>query len=430
MIKLAIPKKPHKGLKIFCKKCNRDNSDCKHYSSQVYRARIHVPGTRNSVRTKKLEADNYNDAVLQTIAFEKELNANDFLTIGNTISNTVRNEEGNDYSVANAIVKYRQYLNGESDYAHLKRNITKGYKVEVIRYCGYFSDSIKKSHDIRIFRIKNVGRKEVSDFYKWAEKHYSEKTFNKCMSSLKGFFEFLIDEENIDMKNPFRKYTVKQIVHSEIKSVTKEEFNSILNAVDKYKNKSESISVLGGKGEHKNMFRSYLINGFKLFLLVGGRREEVVDLRWNDIFISTSGTKFFRIENLKVMRSKKTSEKIYKYIPINKDLFELLIELDYDKKLNSNDYILFPEREDMKSLTICNDLSKGFTHFRKLAGIKRNIKLGHLRKTYLTWVNQVMNKDTKILSSHSTDGVLKEYYLDQTVLTAIEKGALEIKIFG
>lgn len=41
-----------------------------------------------------------------------------------------------------------------------------------------------------------------------------------------------------------------------------------------------------------------------------------------------------------------------------------------------------------------------------------------------------MNKDTKILSSHSTDGVLKEYYLDPTVLTAIEKGALEIKIFG
>jgi hypothetical protein len=106
------------------------------------------------------------------------------------------------------------------------------------------------------------------------------------------------------------------------------------------------------------------------------------------------------------------------------------MELDYDKKLNSNDYILFPEREDMKSLTICNDLSKGFTHFRKAAGIKRDIKLGHLRKTYLTWVNQVMNQDTKILSSHSTDGVLKEYYLDQTVLTAIEKGALEIKIFG
>ncbi|PRZ28248.1 hypothetical protein BC624_101541 [Flavobacterium granuli] len=41
-----------------------------------------------------------------------------------------------------------------------------------------------------------------------------------------------------------------------------------------------------------------------------------------------------------------------------------------------------------------------------------------------------MNKDTKILSSHSADGVLKEYYLDPTVLSAIEKGALEIKIFG
>lgn len=430
MTKLTLPKKSFKGLKIYCNQCLKDNSGCKHYDKQVYRVRIHVPGTLKSVKTKKLNSTNYSDAVLEAIAFEKELNANDFITIGNTISNTVRDEEGNDYSVADAIVKYNQYLNGETEYAHLKRNITRGYKDEVLRYCRYFSNSIKKNHDIKIFRIKNVGRKEVSDFYKWAEKHYSEKTFNKCMSNLKGFFEFLIDEEGIEMKNPFRKYTVKQIVNAEIISVTKEEFDSILNEVIKCEVGGESISVLGGRGERKNMYRKYLKYGFKLFLFVGGRREEVVDLRWRNIYLSPNGTMFFRIENLKVMRSKKKSKKIYKYIPINKDLFELLMELDYDKKLNSNDYILFPEREDMKSLTICNDLSKGFTHFRKLAGIERDIKLGHLRKTYLTWVNQVMNQDTKILSSHSTDGVLQEYYLDQTVLTAIEKGALEIKIFG
>jgi hypothetical protein len=36
----------------------------------------------------------------------------------------------------------------------------------------------------------------------------------------------------------------------------------------------------------------------------------------------------------------------------------------------------------------------------------------------------------EIRSSHSTDGVQKEYYLDPIILTAIEKGTLEIKIFG
>lgn len=120
---------------------------------------------------------------------------------------------------------------------------------------------------------------------------------------------------------------------------------------------------------------------------------------------------------------------IIKHIPINEDLLDLLVEMGYEKNKDTSNYILFPDRE-VSALTIMDSLSKAFTHYRKGAGIEKDISLKNLRKTYLTWVNQVMNKDTKILSSHSTDGVLKEYYLDPTVLTAIGKGALEIKIFG
>ncbi|MFG4004603.1 tyrosine-type recombinase/integrase [Flavobacterium aquidurense] len=428
MNKLVLPKNPYRGIKVFCRVCNADNTGCKHYESQVFRVRVHVPGSKNTVKTKKLESLQYADAVAEAIAFEKTLNATEFTTVGKIVENNINEDQGNDYSLIDSIIKYSQFLNGNSEYAHLKKNITKGHKDELLRYCRYFLKNIKKTKDVKTFRVKNVGRKEVSSFYLWAEKHYNEKTFNKCMIGMKGFFAFLIDEEDIDMKNPFRKYTAKQIPHSEINAVTKEEFEAIIKAVD---DNSARIAVLGGKGEHKNMFRSYLKDGFKLFLLVGGRREEVVDLRWNNIFLSPNGTKFFRIKNLKVIRAKKTAEEIYKYTPINSDLFELLLELGYNEKRGSKDYVLFPERKiEMKSLTICNDLSKGFTHYRKAAGIEREIRLGDLRKTYLTWVNQVMNQDTKILSSHSTDGVLQEYYLDPTILNAIEKGALEIKIFG
>lgn len=66
------------------------------------------------------------------------------------------------------------------------------------------------------------------------------------------------------------------------------------------------------------------------------------------------------------------------------------------------------------------------------AGITKNISLKHLRKTYISWVNQVMGRDTKVLTSHSTDGVLKEHYLDPTItiLDTIQKGMLNIKVFG
>lgn len=427
MSKLTLPKNPYKGLKIFCKTCNKDNANCKHYNNQVYRVRIHIPGTKNSVRTKKIEATDYREALKEAIAFEEELNACDFTTIVSTeIEKQVEEVNGNDYSLADAVIRYSQYLDGESSYAHLKKDITAGHRKELWRYCKYFSQNVHKKKNITKLRVKYVSRDEVSNFYIWAQKKYKEKTLKKCMNSLKGFFEFLIDIEEVEMKNPFRSYVIHESVSSVIETITKQEFEAVLNAIDP----DNSMLQLGGKGQRKDMYRPYLEVGFKLFLLSGCRREEVVDMRWNNIFISPNKTKFFMVKNLKVMRAKKSKEEIYKYIPINDDLFNLLKEMGYNEKKSTDDYILFPERGEIECLSICNQLSKSFTYYRIRAGIKKEISLNNLRKTYLTWVNQAMNQDTKILSSHSTDGVLKEYYLDPTILSAIEKGALEIKIFG
>jgi integrase len=418
MSKLTLPLKPHKGLKIFCNKCKKDNSKCKHYTNQVYRVRIHIPGTKNTVRTMVLEATDYEDAIVEAIAFKKEIKANGYSKLDNITY------EGNDYSIVNAFIKYNQYLNGDIGFAHLKKNNSKGYKAELIRYCTLFCQNVKEVKDIKTARIKDINKDDVSRFYLWAENHYAEKAFNKCMNGLKGFFQFLIDVEEINMRNPFRIYVPKQVFRSDIEIVNKDEFLDILEAIDKF----DPVVTLGGKGERKSMHKPYLKDGFRLFLLTGGRREEVVDLRWSNIFISASGVKFFRIQNKKVERIK-NKKGIYKYVPINLDLNNLLLEMGYYKKKVTDDYILFPERK-VKSITIMDSLSKAFTHYRKGAGIEKDISLKNLRKTYLTWVNQVMNQDTKILSSHSTDSVLKDFYLDPKVLTAIEKGALEINIFG
>jgi integrase len=424
MNKLTLPKNPHKGLKVFCRQCNEDNSKCKHYDNQVYRVRIHVPGSKNTVKTKVIAAKEYDDAVIEAIAFKKELSANDFTTIKNKLDEDTDIDEGNDYSIFDALIKYNQYLEGASSYAHLKKNVSKAYKDELIRFCTYFCQNVSKTKNIKTGRIKSISRVDVSNFYLWAERHYADKTFNKCMAGVKCFFEFLIDIEEIDMRNPFRKYITKEVIKSNIETVNRDEFLDILAAIDKF----DPVVTLGGKGERKNMYKPYLRDGFRLFLLTGGRREEVVNLRWSDIFISPSGVKFFRIRNIKVERITKKIG-IIKHIPINEDLLDLLVEMGFEKNKDTSNYILFPDRE-VSALTIMDSLSKAFTHYRKGAGIEKDISLNNLRKTYLTWVNQVMNKDTKILSSHSTDGVLKEYYLDPTVLTAIEKGALEIKIFG
>ena len=77
-----------------------------------------------------------------------------------------------------------------------------------------------------------------------------------------------------------------------------------------------------------------------------------------------------------------------------------------------------------------NNLSKSFTFYRKSAKIDKIISLKDLRKTYITWVNQAMGTRTGMLTSHSTEKVLKDHYLDPKVISAIEKAVLDVKIFG
>jgi integrase len=235
----------------------------------------------------------------------------------------------------------------------------------------------------------------------------------------------LIDVEDVVMKNPFVNFTPKVISKSNIEILTQSEFESILVSIDRFDSKVK----LGGRGEVKNMYFCWLKNAFKLFLLTGARREEVVELKWKDILVSENGIKFLMFENLKVERIKKFHDAPKKYVPINKDLEDLLVEMGMNNIENPNDYILCPERR-CNSQTLMDKVSKSFTHYKNGAGIDKDVSLKNLRKTYITWVNQTMGDETGLLTSHSTQKVLERYYLDPKVLSAIERGALEIKVFG
>jgi hypothetical protein len=244
------------------------------------------------------------------------------------------------------------------------------------------------------------------------------------MIAVKAFFEFLIQDEEVIMKNPFQSYVSLKSAPKNILTLTKEEFELILNGVGAI----NPIKTLGGRGERKNMYKPYLKEGFKLMLFTGGRREEIVELKWNDIFITIKGAKCFRVHNRKVERSKK-NESVYKYIPINADLIALLAELGYSEKINSDEYIFYPERKE-ETKTIMDALSKGFTFYKNALKIEKNVSMKNLRKTYISWVHDVMGDKTGVLTSHPDYKVLTSHYLDPSIISAIDKGAQEIRIFG
>lgn len=417
MRKISLPKNHFKGLKIYCNKCKRYNPTCKHNDGISYRAVVHIPGTHNSTKTKTLIATKYEDAVKEIIDVINELKANDYRDVS-------VNNESKEYTLIGAILKYNQYLSGKYELKHLVKQVSEAHRKETLRFIKLFCNVVKNYHNFEIMRVKDISVKDVSRFYESIESKYAPRTFNKCMIALKGFFKFLIDIEKLEMKNPFEVYHSKSVINQRVETITKDEFEKIINSIEP----EDSHVKLGGQGEVKNMYRDYLKVGFRLSLLTGVRREEVVDLKWSDIFFS-GDISFFMIKNKKVERNNNIKGDFYKYVPINSDLFDLLIELGYDNLKTTNNFILSPVRKE-SLLTIMNTLSKSFTFYKNKAGIQKNISLKHLRKTYISWVNQVMGNETGVLTSHSTNGVLTEHYLDPTILNTIQRGMLGIKVFG
>jgi len=421
MNRITLPKRSIPGLKIYCNKCKKYNPICKNHNDKlVYRAIVHLPGTKNNTKNKTLNSTNYEDAVNECLKYQNAIKQNNYYDIPNSDKENI-----NDCLMTEAVIKFFQYLNGDYELKHLKKNISDGHIKELIRHLKFFCKSLCASHNFKLMKVIEVTQSDVSKFYGEMEIKYAPRTFNKIMMSLKQFFNFLIEIEGVKMINPFKNYNTKTVAKSINITVNKDEFEKILKSVDD----NDSIQQLGGKGEKKNMYRPYLKDGYKLCLLTGLRREEVVDLKWNDIYI-INDIYFFMIQNKKVTRNNNIRGEFVKYIPINLDLLDLLQELGYDNKKFTDEYILCPNRRVENVKTIMDILSKSFTFYKNKAGIQKNISLKNLRKTYISWVYQSMEQETGKLTSHSTNDVLKNHYIDQTMLNRIQRGMLEIRIFG
>jgi hypothetical protein len=105
------------------------------------------------------------------------------------------------------------------------------------------------------------------------------------------------------------------------------------------------------------------------------------------------------------------------------------MDMGMEEKKHSNERIIDPT-EEYSTNTMMEKITKAFTHYKKGAGIGGEITLKHLRKTYISWTNQVLGKDTGKITSHAGIKILNDHYLDPTILSAVEKAALDVRIFG
>jgi len=417
--KLKIPKNDY-GLRVYCTKCklqyyhhNIDN--CKHPEFQVYKSLV----TNGSQRkTKNYQTKNYDEALRAAIQFKKDVKNG--VLFNNSNGNNI---DPNNLSILDAADLFLQFNHGINVPSHKKKNISKDHLSDIVRNVQQLIDILRDNNvNVEMTNIDSIDDNHVGHWYDYVTSNYAEGSYPTKLKIIKSFINHMIDEVGVKMGNPFKSIRFNQVEYN-TSSITKKEFWTMIDAID---NKSPYEQLQGKRRERKNHYRPYLIYGFKLALYTGLRREELVSLSWKDVGYSEKlDCLIITTDNLKVQRitGRKYKEKI---VPVGPDLMELLIDLGYENNMESDAYILHPNR-DASFNTMMSNLSKGFSHFYKQAFPEMELKtLKTLRKTYLSYLNKAVGDDSIQLSSHGSMKTLTKHYIDPEVVV---KG-LAMKIFG
>ena len=172
---------------------------------------VHVPGSKGNTKSKILKSRNYDDALIESINFKKSLSSNQY-----------EDFESVEMTLLNGFIIYNRYINGEHDIKQYQKPLnTPEYIKEQVRAIKEF---IKKVQEFRKrssneILITDINKEDISKYYGYCENKFQPKTFNKRITELKRFFQYFIDCEDVEMKNPFNNVVKKRLVKKEPKVI-------------------------------------------------------------------------------------------------------------------------------------------------------------------------------------------------------------------
>ncbi len=440
-----LPTKKHKGLYVYCSKCKKEFSwtskktakgreqpkcgdsqsqlsRCKFKQKQRYKTRVHIPGGGNAIVSRVLVSATYNEAVRESISFKQDFMSKLF------DSDMPTAKIGRRLYLLDAQIAYLDYLNnvGLAEHQKVKRTIeylnAQEYAIRLFNNC-------LKAHNIdkRLITFEDIKDTHVGLFHTYLleTKKYGNATYNTKMNSLKAFFKTTIERQDLNILNVFGKVKSRSSVVNR-DTILEKDFKALLEIIT-----PENGKVLVGKKKlSRQLYTPYLKDGFLLGLHTGGRREEIVNLKWNMIHEKDGKPSYIAVSNLKVERNLGDgyNENVKpKIIPITKGLMTVLLDMGYENYKGLDRFLIAPERSKDKTSEYMNKLSRGFGHFYKLLGHDKNLSFKCLRKTYLTYLNLSLGTDAKSMSSHASDDVLKKHYIDERI---VSKAVKEVHIFG
>ena len=423
MNELKIPKlKKTKGLYIYCQKCKSKSTSklnptdrCNHPVKYVsFRSIFTIPGTK-SIRSKVLNTEDINEAIKQTLEFEEYLRKSNY-----NPPKKIDIKQQNPLDLIGCISMYIDFIEDKNIYEHQMKYRSEEHIKSIIRYLREFILSLNKEvANIKGLLVKNINNNHVAIFHMHIiNKKVANRTYNRMLDTVSEFFDYLIEFKSYELINYFRSSNIRRKpIVPKIDTITQNEFREMCNLI-KPENSKQTLLT----GENKYHYHDWLKEAFEIALLTGLRRDGLVYLRFSDIVEQDGKLIFIKTEDFKYNRRFnliKEEEKKYNYAPIIFELGLVIQKIGYDKYKNTDRYLIAPDYSTRSRKTIKDDLSKAFTHFYSLLNTGRHLDFRHLRKTYITLLNNFTNGKADKITGHSGQQVILDHYQDPTVATEV-----------
>ncbi|CAG5086745.1 tyrosine-type recombinase/integrase [Parvicella tangerina] len=430
---LKIPKtKGVPGLFTYCTKCKKRTGNgvcglskkpidaCPNKNSHVFKVSFKIPMT-NSVRTRNLETRNLREASKQAYEFREELEANNYNIPEDNI------QKGVQYDIlVDTMSMYIDFLNNIGVPEHLQKNRSKAHINEVVRIFKRFTRVLSYSgYNLELFKVFQINQDIIGKYHDYllnVEK-YSNKTYNKHISGMRQFINWLIERKGYDIKNPFIE-VIALPTSQRNETITKEEFEKLVSVITPENSRDMRVKY------YKYYYKEWLASAFKLALYTGLRREEFLSLRWSSIeYDEHRRPILIKVPNFKVIRlvdGKRTESSRIKWVPIIPELLNLLMnELEMDNYKDTDKYLIANnESRDRDRLPLF--MSRAFGHFWHLTGIKKELQLNDLRNTYITELFKKFGDKAAVITDHADISTVKKHY---TKSSLISEAAIEFRVF-
>jgi integrase len=396
------------GLIVFCNECKsnihhkKNGNKCKHpINKQVYKAIIRTPNSDSGYerKTKVLKSRDFDKAVIEFLDFKEQ--------VKNPLLYQQPEKELKPVLLKDTMAKYVDYLQDVDIPHHMKKHLADSYITSTMCFLKEFVGFIvKNGANLNVYKVESINDSTVGKYCAFLEpKNESNYTYNGKIKAMRTFFNYLIDKEDYDLKNVWKKVKLKSEKPTDT-SILEKDFYELLSVIS-----PDDAVVQIGKTK-RNMYRPWLKDLIKLKAYTGRRNAELFAMRWDMIHFENDVPIYIESPNIKINRQQNNFDEKdfqFSYIPVGEELNELLNNLNLDVNKGSCNYIIANEVVGRTNLE--KQTSKYFTFFFKK--LKRNYtrQLKHLRQTYITREDMFVN--SKISMQHSNYKVTSKHYVDK-----------------